>query len=613
MRPSLRFRLARRLLAALVGTALAASCSGLGSASPQSKPALPASRYVAEKGVKGGQLVYADWQEVDDLNLFTSADPTAQATNVIWAWLWTFDAENIPVPDLVTAVPTTQNGLVRQLDSTHMDVTINLKKGLKWSDGSDLTANDVKYTVNAICDADTGAPTTRGWDHIVSQEVKSREQLIWHFGPNKAGNCGLDADLPSGVYSPYLLLTLQPLPMARLSTVKHADFATDKYFTQKPDVTSGPYLVQNFTPGANAQVVMVPNPHYVDGRAGSKYFGHAPYLDKLTYKVYGDKAAELAGLKSGEADLGLGVIAKDMPTVQAIAADKTIAVSGLVDYLITFNQANNTSACDAQKFVATCGMPTIFKDDKPLRQAVGLAVDKEAVNQQVVEGAGVVMNGPFPHNLAPWYDTSIAKFKRDVAAAKKLLDEDGWAPGADGIRAKNGKKLQWTLSTTIGNPLRAAQDVIVANLKDIGASVTVKYVSASVFFAGFHASGTLATGQFDMAMYGNIWSPDPSTWASFALSSEIPSDSNPGAGNYGRISDPKLDRLFQDGESTVDIARRVDIYKQVQAEWRDFGATVDLFEMPVISTRATHFGNYAPNGNLNGSIWNAADWFRRAG
>jgi ABC-type transport system substrate-binding protein len=63
---------------------------------------------------------------------------------------------------------------------------------------------------------------------------------------------------------------------------------------------------------------MVPNPNYADGRSGAQFFGHAAYLDKLIYKIYGDKPSQIAGLKAGDSDLGLDLIAKDLPAPRLV-------------------------------------------------------------------------------------------------------------------------------------------------------------------------------------------------------------------------------------------------------------------------------------------------------
>jgi peptide/nickel transport system substrate-binding protein len=598
-----------------VGLAVLLAACGSSTGGTTTKETLNSS-YSPAKGTQGGQVIYSDWEPVQDLNVLTSsAQTTLQvAAGPIWSMLWGYDAKNVAVPDLVTDVPTTDNGMVKKIDSTHMDVTVKLKKGLKWSDGSPPTTADVKFTTDAICNPDVGAASQLGYDHIASTEIKDDQTLIWHFGPNKSGTCGLAADLPSGIYSPYIgvLGTTYVVPKAALSSIQPKNWATSDYFTKKPTPTSGPYMVQDFTPGPAAIVTMVPNPNYAAGRSGSKFFGHAPYLTKLTYKIYGDKSSQIAGIRSGDTDLGLDLIAADLKSLNGWTGGKSVYANGLLNEGIYFNVANNETGCSSQQYAATCGKATPWKDDKLVRQAIWLASDLNSVNTQLVAGIGKPMNTFLPSTLSPYYDTSVAAFSRNVTKANSLLDQDGWTKAADGTRSKGGVKLAWVLSTTSGNPQRAAEEeLLISNWKEIGATVTTKNWPAGQFFNSFTGGGINATGQYDMSLYANSFAPDPDSWASLALSTQIPTAANPSGANWDRMNDPKLDSLLTQAENTIVIADRVSLYKQAQTEWADYVGYFGLYERPDVFGVGNNFGNFYPAANTCVSTCNAADWFKK--
>ncbi len=393
------------------------------------------------------------------------------------------------------------------------------------------------------------------------------------------------------------------LPQHVLATIQHADWATSDYFTKLPTVTEGPYMVQNFTPGPAAQVVMVPNPNYAAGRSGAPFFNHAPYLDKLIYKIYGDKPSQIAGLKSGDTDLGLDLIAKDLPSLIGINGYTTVSATGLLDEYLTFNVGKHPN-----------GSPTIFNGDKSLRQAIALAIDKDAINTSLVGGIGKPMNGPFVSALSPFTDTTIPAWQRDVTQANSLLDSDGWTKAADGTRSKNGVKLAWVISTTSGNSQRAAEEEqLIKNWADIGATVTTKNWPAGQFFNDFKGGGINATGNYDMALYANNWSPDPDIFCTTVEIGQIPTAANPSGSNWAEANDTKLDSLCLSGAQEVDITKRVAIYKQVQAEWKDYLPTIELYERPDVFSHAANFGNFAPAVNGCLAICNGADWFNTKG
>jgi peptide/nickel transport system substrate-binding protein len=619
-------RLRAVALAFVVPFAIVACGGGGGSTTPTS--VLPATTYTAltpTAAQKGGQLVYSDWEAVNNLFGFSSSAATiSQATTMLWLSLWNYDPTNVPVPDLVSQVPATDNGGIKVIDATHMDMTVTLKSGLKWSDGSPLTSDDVIFTWQAICDPAAGYPSTAGYDHVASIDKVSDTVTVWHFGPEAtksatvagqpAYRCGLTAPLDSGIYAPYLLLNMSVFPKVALGNIAHADWAKSDYFNTKPTVTSGPYMVQSFTPGNAAQVVMVPNTHYADGRSGATVFNHAPYLDKVIYKIYGTKPSQIAGLAAGDTDLGLDLIAADLPALQAINGYKTVAITGLLDEFLTFNVAKNMKGCPAPYDQTKCGVNTVFNGDKVLRQAINLAIDKAAINKNLVGNVGVPMNGPLLSTFKPWADTTLATFTRDVAKANSLLDGDGWVKGSDGIRVKNGKKLHFTITTTAGNKQRASEvELIANNLKDIGADVPSSPDTATNVFDSFNTGGLFATGQYDVSLFANNWAPDPDSFASYVAANQIPSPTNQSGGNWGHANDPALDALFASGANTLDIAKRTTLYNQAQAEWLDYAPTVQLYERPDVFTYSSNFANFAGSANNALAIWNMADWFNTKG
>src|SRR2546421_4832939 len=117
MPDQLRGRRPVRLLATAAAAALTAIACGTGGGSSGQQPGQSlSSTYNAVKGTSGGQLVYSDWEQVTDLNpISTSAATTVQANDAIWSDLWRFGPDDKPVPDMVTEVPTADNGMVKKL------------------------------------------------------------------------------------------------------------------------------------------------------------------------------------------------------------------------------------------------------------------------------------------------------------------------------------------------------------------------------------------------------------------------------------------------------------------------------------------------------------------
>jgi peptide/nickel transport system substrate-binding protein len=619
----LRF-LVRPLTAAFVVALVVAACGG-GSTTPTGPKVSLVSDYKPVKGTQGGKITYSDWQKVVNLNAFASSSAAiSRVTNVIWSYTWTFDPKGKAVPDLVKEIPSTDNGGIKKIDATHMDVTLNLKSGLTWSDGSTLTADDLKFTIDTICDPNASfGGGTLGFDHISSMEVKSPTQLVMHFGPaltkdskdadgKPAYRCGLADKLESGIYSPVVgSMNFQPMPKKRLGSTKPADWTTLPYFTQKPDVTSGPYMVKSFSAGTAAVVILVPNPHYHDGRAGGEFFADGPYLDQLTYKIYSSTQSMIAGLSAGETDIGMNLTVSDVPALNSITTKKTLIMTGLQSEWLTFNEGYNTKGCEAQKFAATCGKPTLFGNDRPLRAGLAKAINKDAVNQIRNQGQGGVMNTMFfPGFGTQWYDTAKETYKQDVAGANSDLDAAGWAKGSDGIRSKGGKRLAFTITTTGGNPARVAMEQqIIKDWKAVGAEVTTDNCATNCF-EDFPTGGTFATGQYDISLFANNWSPDPDVLCAYMQSNQIPSATNPSGNNWGRVKNTVYDKACADEEGTLDITARVAAFKRMQDEMLKDWTFIGLEVRPDVNSVASFAGNYAQNPTSGLGSWNFADLFR---
>jgi peptide/nickel transport system substrate-binding protein len=611
-----RSRLRGALLACGVALATAVTACGGGGGGGGNGTAANLGTYKPVKGTTGGQLVYSDWESVQDLNVLSSTAATTQeAADVIWAFLWEWSPDNKPIPDLVSEIPSTANGDVKEVDSTHMDITIKLKPGLKWSDGTPLTVKDLKFTVDAICDPATGAASQVGYNDIASTDIKNDSTLVWHLGPDPTGKrCGNSSPTTNGIDSSFLvdLDSEVPVPQSALGSIPHAQWATSSYFTKLPTPTDGPYMVQSFTPGSAAQVVMVPNPHYFDGRsANDPAFGHKPYLNKLIYKIYGNKQAQIAGLSSGDTDLGLDLIAADLPTLPS--QNQNVHATGLLDEYINFNEGNNTTGCAAQQFAPTCGTPTPWKDDATLRKALNIAIDRQSINKNLVGGIGQIFDGPILPSLSTYYNASLNPTPDfSISQANSMLDSDGWVKGADGIRTKNGRKLQFTISTTTGNNQRAAEEEqLMATWKQIGASVTTKNFPAGDFFNDFKGGGINATGQFDISLYANNWSPDPNAFCIALTSDQIPTNANPAGQNWDRINDPAIDKACHDGANNLDVSKRQASYNDLQTEYHKYQPWGILYVRPDVFSHDTSFGNFFPSVNTCLAVCTAADWYRK--
>src|SRR5262249_38330175 len=146
--------------------------------------------------------------------------------------------------------------------------------------------------------------------------------------------------------------------------------------------------------------------------------------------------------------------------------------------------------------------------DVQVRQAIAQAVDQQSLISTARQGAGTSLCTDHSAAYHPGYQETAPCARFYLAAARRILDQAGWELGSDGVRQKNGERLEFQYSTTSGNQWRAADETInQANLLSIGIKVDITNYPASTFFSSF--LGNRKAGQFDIAEWERSYNYDP--------------------------------------------------------------------------------------------------------
>ena len=154
-------------------------------------------------------------------------------------------------------------------------------------------------------------------------------------------------------------------------------------------------------------------------------------------------------------------------------------------------------------------------------------------------------------------DPTIQPWPYDPERAKALLDEAGWKDtDGDGVRDKDGVKLELDYGTTTREVRRSTQAVFQQQLAAVGIKVNLLNYEPDIYFAGFGEGGPCATGQLDMFEYstvaGGFPDPDTSEW----YCDQIPSEEKPEGSNWQAVCDPELESLLKLQTTQVDFKER---------------------------------------------------------
>ncbi|MCO5091858.1 ABC transporter substrate-binding protein [Bosea sp. (in: a-proteobacteria)] len=409
-------------------------------------------------------------------------------------------------PQLATSWETSPDGL---------SWTFHLSPNVKFHDGRALVAEDVAFSIKRIIDPKTASRGAASFTMI--KDVVAVDDKTVRFDLNAPY-----ADLPFALGGPFGRV----IDKANLEQISTAPNGT------------GPFVLKEYVPGSRA--VFARNPNYFE--AG------LPLLDQVQQIVMSEPASQITALTRGEIQI-LDNAPKDL--LGLVSGNKDIKVL--------------TTASPAFQPFVTFVKHRPF-DDVRVRQALKLALDRDALLAAATAGYGVVGNDSPVVPGGVWANADLPQRKRDVAQARKLLAEAGFKDGLD-----------LTLVTTSGRPgLEPAAVVAQQNLKDAGFRVKIESTEMAAQTAMLRAGGkpfTIANinwagrGTIDESLtpfYGtnNIW-------------------------NFSGYSNPRVDELLLAGRSATDQKQRKAAYDEIQKIlWEEGPEVVPYFVQNVSAVRA---------------------------
>jgi peptide/nickel transport system substrate-binding protein len=539
----------------------------------------------------GKDLKILYWQAPTILNPHqSSGTKDFAAATVILEPLARWSEQDELVAYLAAEIPTIENGGVAA-DGT--SITWKLKPGVKWSDGTDFTADDVVFTWQYCADEATACTTSANFTPIANVEaVDATTVKVTWSEPNP---------------NPYVSFVGQQgmiLQRAQFGNCIGAAAITDEACQQAnlAPIGTNAWKLKEFKPGD--VVLYERNENYRD--VANVYF------DTIEMKGGGDAAsAARAVCETSEVDYSWNLQVQKAVLEPILAAGGCDAVAGgsFGVERIVVNFANPDPALADQR--SEPDQPHPFLTDLKVRQAINMALDRQAMAEQLYGPTGEatcnILVVPAPLN------STNTTCERNVEGANQLLDEAGYTDSdGDGVREANGVKMVLSFQTSI-NPLRQGEQAIVkANLTEIGIQVDLKAIDAGVFFGGDPGNpDTLNKMYVDIQMYTNgPEGPSPTSYFEGWTCAKVNSAENQWqAGNDGRYCNPEYDALFAAYVKEFDQAKRAEMAIQLN----DFLVN-DLAIMPLIN-------RFTPQGkvkNLEGPtystfdsvLWNIHTWKR---
>ncbi|HEY5093630.1 MAG TPA: peptide ABC transporter substrate-binding protein [Candidatus Eremiobacteraceae bacterium] len=531
--------------AAVFAMLFVASCSKTSTAlGPQANGANPWTVH--------GTLRLTEAEEPNSLiRMFSNQESADDVTALLFEPFFRFDDHENPVPALVTVFPTQKNGLI---SADGKRITFKLRPGVVWSDGAPVTADDVIFTWHAIVDKNNPVVYTQGYDQIERIVKDSPHQVTFV----------LRTPLASAVYL-FSEGTFMPLPEHLLD--KYTSLSGIGY--DADPVGDGPFVLQQWLHGSD--LFFAANPRYWRGR---------PPIHTIDIKIIPNSSSLFQELKSHEVDMVDGVPKSLVPELATIPGVRQ----------------SNTLQANYRHLDFNCSRPILR--DVAVRRAIARAIDVDKIIRTVYGGLGVRAVTDIPP--FSWATNLLAPVPYDPAAADRILDDDGWHAGADGIRVKNGQRLSLTISTASSNLLNEdAEQLIAGDLKSVGIELTAKNYAGAVLFA---PDGPIYGGRYDMAWIVNTEGTDPDNLGSWGC------DYMPHHGaNTLFYCNRKVDAYLKDAQVNYDHARRRADY---EAAWKilldDAPEIMIYWDYNVIGYNSD-LKNFKPAPVIT-DYWNSWEW-----
>ncbi len=473
-----------------------------------------------ETGAKsGGTYAEAVLGPVENLNpLYASSSAEASVARLVFSSLYDYDYTGALRQDLATAL---------KVDDTGKVYTVSVRKGVKWHDGKDLTANDLVYTVNLIKNPATRSPLRVNWVDIAVRAVD---------------NYTIEFKLPAAYAAFPHALTFPVLPVHILADV-NAGAMRESTFSRAP-VGSGPFqfkLLQRADAIMNHEVVHLTVNH--------GYYKGSPLLDQFELYAYKNQDDIKQAIKGSEVNGAADVT--NLPDGDLGSAYKATPAPIASGVYAIFNNKNPILADTAVRKALQVGT-----DTKKVRTAVGDRVSPLSLPFIASQVKGVVL----PELPA-----------LDLAKAAVALDDAGWKL-KDAVRYKGEQPLKITITTTKDAQYMRAADELMKQWTALGVQASVNSIDSKSIAANFVQS-TLQARNYDVLLYELAIGADPDVYA-YWHSSQLGTNGY----NFANYSNKNADAALASARSRTDMALRSAKYAAFAKQWLDDAPSLALYQ-----------------------------------
>ncbi len=374
---------------------------------------LPSCSRAGEVQKDGKTLIYGSG---DYTRINPAMDEHGEINSLLFDGLTGHNGENEVVPALAKSW---------KFEKKLCTYTFYLEENVKWHDGEAFTAEDVKFTIEAIMDSENGSENRSDFEDVKEITVIDAHTVCFKLSA------------PNAAFLDYMAMPILPKHLVSGEDMQESDFF-------RSPVGTGPYKLESWDVGQ--AITLIKNEAYFKGEGE---------IERIVFKIVPEDSAKAVQLKSGELDLAL-LPPKDAQSFAgkdgyACYQMKTSDYRGI---LFNFNNA-------------------YWERNRDIIPAVCYAIDRKAIIDAVLLGLGIAAYGPLQRNR--YNNEMVEKYSYNPKKAKEILEKAGCIMGEDGFYKRDKETVGFVISVAVGDQARIdIAQAAAQQLREIGINCTVE-------------------------------------------------------------------------------------------------------------------------------------------
>ena len=443
-----------------------------------------------------------------------------------------------------------------------LSIVFHIDPRARWHDGRPVRASDVRYSVALMKNPAFGSPGISLVTNVDSVAVRDSLTAVAYFKQHT----------PEQFYD--LVYQISIVPEHILGNTPAAQLKTAE--VGRRGIGSGRFRLARFESGKRLELL-----------ADTANYRGRPKLDRIVYVPTPDFNTAVTRFLAGDSDFFEQLRPENLAKLANDTARRAIPYPSMGYAYLALNLIDGKQP----------GQPHPIFGDRAVRRALSMAVDRRAMLRNVFGSYGIPLYGPFPRAITV-ADTTLPQLPFDTAKARAILDSVGWLVGPDGVRAKNGQRLEFGITTPVSSAARKAYSVLLQEaFKRIGASARIDETDN----AGFGAANTERRFDTALELYGTDPSPSgfKQSWTTAALGKD--------GSNFPSYSNPAVDALLDSATATFDPARTRAYTRRAFETIIEDAPGIWLYEPPTVA--GIHKRIHTTTMRADGYWSGMADWW----